>query len=88
MCHFHCEILQVNCSANVLVSPRSLKWRRVTNDGSNLQQINENNKTVILKISELNGSDAGRYICELVMADSTEETADFELLVKRKGYIS
>lgn len=77
--------LQVTCIANVSTPPTSLKWRREANDGSKLQQIIETNNTVVLHISELNGSDAGRYTCELVMADSYVETADFYLLVKRRG---
>ncbi|XP_005109347.1 uncharacterized protein LOC101857834 [Aplysia californica] len=76
--------LQVNCTANVSASPSSLRWVRNNGDGSTLPQIQPTETKVILRIPSLQGSDAGRYACELVMADGTEEKAEFHLFVKRK----
>lgn len=65
--------------------PDSLRWIPIHEGQSGIQQTLVTNTTVVMTISSLQGSDAGRYKCLLVMNDGTEETAEFELMVRRKG---
>ncbi|CAG5123933.1 unnamed protein product [Candidula unifasciata] len=76
--------LQVNCTANVTSSMDSLKWIPVHEGQSGIQQSLVTNTTVVMTIPSLQGSDAGRYKCLLVMSDGREETTEFELMVRRK----
>ncbi|BFZ03900.1 hypothetical protein BsWGS_06939 [Bradybaena similaris] len=77
-------LLQVNCTAHMTTALDSLRWIPVHEGQSGIQQTLVTNTTVVMTISSLQGSDAGRYKCLLIMADGTEETAEFELMVRRK----
>uniref|UniRef100_A0A0B6ZM58 Ig-like domain-containing protein n=1 Tax=Arion vulgaris TaxID=1028688 RepID=A0A0B6ZM58_9EUPU len=76
-------LLQVNCTSHVTTMD-SLKWIPGHDGESHIQQTYLTNTTVVMTISSLRGSDAGLYKCLLVMSDGREETAEFELMVRRK----